>query len=119
MKSTVTLGVTIYRDDEDQSKNPMLKHEVNFGDAVLDRQKESHEMTVDFRPEHEVEVKVGAQVTVDPGGQIAFAHMVVFRGERAIGMMAAWVPLKHTSSFSVECLDVKGSIYSSVTLTLR
>lgn len=119
MKSTVILDVTIHRDDEDQSKNPRLKHAVDFGDLVLDRQKESHELSVDFKVDHQTDLRVGAQVTTALDGQSAFAHVVVFRGERSLGMMAGWVPIKHTSSFAVECLDTGEAINCCVTLKPR
>lgn len=119
MKSTAILDVTICRADEDQSKNPRLKHAIDFGDVVLDRQRESRELTVDFKATYEVDVKVVSQVTTSLDGRSANAHVIVFRGERTIGMMAAWVPLRHTSSFSVECLDNGESIYTSVTLNPR
>jgi hypothetical protein len=119
MKSTAILDVTIYRDDDDQSKNPRLKHAVDFGDVILDRQKESHELAVDFNVEHQTDVRVGAQVTAALDGLSAFARVVLFRGERSLGMMAAWIPLKHTSSFAVECLDTGETIYCCVTFEPR
>lgn len=102
MKTTAILDVTIHR-GEDESNDVRLKHSVDFGDVVLDRQKESHEMTVDFKPDHQIDVKIGAQVTVNPDGQMAFAHIAVFHGERAVGRMASWVPLKQTGSVAVDC----------------
>jgi hypothetical protein len=118
MKATVVLDVTIYR-GENEADDLRLKHSVDFGDAVLDRQKESHELTADFAAGHHVDVKVGAQVTVNTDGQLAFAHVVVFHRQRAIGRMASWIPLKQTGSIAVDCEDLGMAIDCYLSLNPR